>query len=140
MGARGRKSGTELATVAPVGVVHRPEPPLELTPEQSDAWCRIVDAMPADWFSAENHPLLKQYVRAEVEARRISQLIDQECARDDLDVSAYIELLKAQNQQSTVLKTLAASMRLAQQARYGARSSDTARGKGRTVRRPWESD
>lgn len=140
MGARGRKSATDLALRGAVGVVQRPDAPLDLTPEQSEVWNRVVDAMPADWFSPENHPLLSQYCRHVVDARRIAQLIDQECARSDLDVGEYDRLLKMQHQQSSALKALAASMRLAQQAKYNAQSAATADKRGKTVRRPWESD
>ena len=139
MQQRGRKSAVALATGSLVTRQARPSVPLELTPEQGDEWQRIVDAMPADWFSVENEPLLIQYVRHRIEARRIAQLIDQTCAADELDVPAYTELLKAQNRETASIKAMAASMRLSQQAKYGARAADTAARK-RTVARPWESD
>jgi hypothetical protein len=135
---RGKKSATAIAVKAVVSLQSRPEPPVELTAEQGDVWQAIVDALPADWFSTENHPLLIQYVRHTIEARRVAQLIDQECARGDLDTLAYLELLKAQRNESTALKTLAASMRLAQQARYGARGAEGASRRSKTVKRPWE--
>lgn len=137
MGTRGRKSSTELTTPGAVTLIERPAAPLDLTPEQAEEWQAIVDALPADWFQRENYPLLAQYVRHVIDARRIAQLIDQECARADMDVAAYTELLKAQRQETAALKTLAASMRMAQQAKYNAQSAATKR--GRTVSRPWES-
>lgn len=140
MGARGRKSSTELAARGAVALVERPDAPLDLTPEQAEEWQQIVDSLPADWFNRENFPLLAQYCRHVVDARRIAQLIDQECARKDMDVAAYTELLKSQRQETAALKTLAASMRLAQQAKYNAQSAATAGKRGRTVSRPWESD
>ena len=140
MGQRGRKSSEAFAVAAPVVVQARPAPPLELTAEQADVWQSIVDSMPADWFSTENHPLLIQYVRHTIEARRLAQLIDQECAREELSVGMYVELLKAQRAETTALKVLAASMRLAQQAKYGPRAASTASKRGGTTRRPWESD
>lgn len=141
MGARGRKPAHEVALAERgVALVSRPDPPLDLTPEQSDEWNKVVDALPADWFQGENHPLLIQYCRHIVDARRIAQLIDQECSREELDIPAYAELLRAQRQESAALKTLAASMRLAQQSKYNALSAGTA-GKNRAkTRRPWESD
>lgn len=139
MRQRGRKSSSELAIAAPVGVVARPDAPAELTPEQSDVWAQIVDAMPADWFPAESHPLLMQYVRHTVEARRIAQLIDQECARAETDVAAYIELLKAQKSETAALKTMATALRVSQQTRRTPGVAGT-KSQNRTVKRPWESD
>ena len=139
MGSRGRKSTTELVTPSgAVAVIVRPKAPLDLTPEQADVWATITDTMAADWFSPENFPLLAQYCRHTIEARRVAQLIDQECARPDLEVGAYGDLLKLQRQETAALKTLAASMRLAQQARYGAQTSATSKKNAGTVRRPWE--
>lgn len=111
---------------------------MDLTPEQAEEWAAIVDSLPADWFSRENFVLLAQYCRHAIDARRLAQLIDQECSRKELDVAAYSELLKAQRQETAALKTLAASMRLSQQAKYNAQSAATAKRRGGTVSRPWE--
>lgn len=137
MKQRGRKSGGELATVGAVHVDRRPEPPVDLTPEQSDIWAMVVGALPADWFPAESWPLLAQYCRHTIEARRIAQLIDQECARPDLDVATYAELLKLQKAETTALKAMAASMRISQQSRRTDNAAATA-AKNRTISRPWE--
>lgn len=137
MKQRGRKSAGELAIASPVTVQPRPEAPVELTPEQADVWQSVVDALPADWFPAETHPLLAQYCRHTVEARRIGQLIDQECARAEMDVAAYAELLKMQRQETSALKAMASAMRLSQQSSRRDDNSGTAK-KNRTVKRPWE--
>jgi hypothetical protein len=110
-----------------------------LTPEQSDVWQQVVDALPADWFPRETWPLLSQYCRHTIDARRVSQLIDQECAKPDLDVGAYGELLQMQRQETGALKVLAASMRLAQQSARTDGSAGTAK-RGRTTKRPWEAE
>jgi len=139
MGTRGRKSGAALATVAKVALVERPQPALDLTPEQADIWVDITNSMPADWFTAENFPLLAQYCRHVVSARKVAQLIDLECAREEVDTKALTELLAAECKQSASLKALAASMRLAQQSRYGDGVANTAKKRAVTVKRPWES-
>lgn len=139
MGTRGPKSGSEVATMGMVALVNRPDAPLDLTPEQSDAWREIVDALPADWFSKENHPLLAQYCRHVVSARRVAQLIDAECSKADVDIKSYTDLLAAETKQTAALRALAASMRLAQQSRYETRGAATASKRGKTVKRPWES-
>jgi hypothetical protein len=141
MSQRGKRSVTALS--APVGdgataLVRRPSPPLDLTPEQSDVWQQVVDALPADWFPRETWPLLSQYCRHTIDARRIGQLIDQECAKPDLDVGGYGELLKMQRQETGALKILAASMRLAQQSARTDGAAATAKKGVCTVKRPWE--
>lgn len=140
MGTRGRKSGAEIATAGAVALIERPTSPLELTPEQSDEWVKIVNSMPADWFSPENHALLMQYCRHVVNARRLAQLIDQECARDEVSQKNLCDLMAAEHKQSSAMKALAASMRLSQQSKYNAQSASTAsKRSGKTVKRPWES-
>ena len=130
---------------APVGegtkaLVRHPAPPLDLTPEQSDVWQQVVAALPAGWFPRETWPLLSQYCRHTIDARRIGQLIDQKCAKPDLDVGAYGELLQMQRQETGALKVLAASMRLAQQSARTDGAAATAKKGARTVKRPWEAE
>lgn len=142
MKQRGRKSSAALAVrPAAVQTIERPEPPLDLTPEQVDVWNEIVSTMPADWFGSETHPLLVQLCRHTVDARCLAQLIDQERSkRDGFDPGIYVELLKAQQRESATIKALSTSMRLAQQSRYGARGADGARGRVNTVTPPWHDE
>ena len=59
MGIRGPQSHAALA-VAPVSdlrLVARPEPPEDLTENQSAEWRAIVGRLPADWFQRETHGL-----------------------------------------------------------------------------------
>lgn len=119
-------------------VIRRPDPPLELTPEESNEWSRVVQAMPADWFSPESFPLLMQYCRHTVSARRVSQLIDQEIARDEVDMNALDKLMQMQARETSALKAMAASMRLSQQASYSARGAGGVKERRSTVKRPWE--
>ena len=95
----------------------------------------------ASWqsFSPENYPLLSQYCRHIVNARHTAQLIDQECSSPEMDVRQYMELLGAQHKQTAALKALAASMRLAQQAKYDTQKSAVAQKRVGTVKRPWEN-
>lgn len=138
MGKRGPISIADQSTAPSVELVQRPPAPLDLTPEQGDVWVDVVSSMPADWFSIENFPLLSQYCRHVVEARRIAQLIDEECVREEMNMATYAELLKMQRQESAALKTLAASMRLAQQSKYNAQSAATADKSAKKRKRPWD--
>lgn len=137
MRQRGKQSAADAETTA-VTVVRRPDAPLDLTPDETDVWCEITDAMPADWFQRETWPLLGQYCRHTIAARRLGQLIDNEMSRDPIEWPILKEMLAAQAKETAALKALAASMRLSQQSTWNAKSGDTAKAK-RTVKRLWES-
>ncbi len=141
MGARGRRSASEIATQASaaLSVVRRPDAPLDLTPEEADVWCETVEALPADWFPRETWPLLRQWCRHTITARRVSQLIDAAASRDEVQVGEVCGLLAMQAKETAALKALAASMRLSQQASYSARGAGGEKSRRATVKRPWES-
>mgnify|MGYP000513008396 CR=1 FL=1 len=138
---RGRKAPN--SAMVPVGVsaaVQRPAAPLDLMPEESDEWARMVDAMPADWFPPETWNLLSQHCRHVVQARRISQLLDQAMARDELDIAEIDKLLTMQKRETEAMRGLSASMRTSQQASYSARGAAGAKGKRPAKQpRPWET-
>src|SRR5687767_4176132 len=96
MRQRGRKGIAQTDMAGALTVVSRPDAPLELTPEETEEWHAIVDALPADWFQRETWPLLVQFCRHTVAARRIAQLIDAEMAKVDLPVMFLKELLTMQ--------------------------------------------
>ncbi len=145
MRQRGRQSLAALASpggqlAGATTLLERPAPPLDLTPEETDEWVAVVDALPADWFPRETHALLRQYVRHTVTARRVAQMIDAEMAREALDVAALDKMLGMQARETAALKAMAAAMRLAQQSARTDGSAGTAKRGARTVKRPWESD
>ena len=139
MRQRGKISASALEVPGAVAVVQRPAAPLDLTPEETDVWTETVDAMPADWFPRETWPLLRQWCRHTVTARRVSQLIDAECAREEVDLGALDKLHKMQAKETAALKAMAASMRLSQQASYSARGAGGEKGRRATAKRPWEA-
>lgn len=141
MTQRGRKRPGTLTVPADAQVVRedRPEPPLDLTPEQSDEWTAIVEALPANWFKRESFPLLSQLCRHVVEARRIAQLIDHECSRDETDITEYERLLKMQQRESTVIKAMSASLRVSPQSTLDAEKGMRRKAKREPVKRIWES-
>lgn len=142
MGTRGKTSAAALeiasAGAQAVSVIRRPEAPLDLTPEESDVWLETVEAMPADWFPRETFPLLRQWCRHTVTARRVSQMIDTAAAREELNVGEMKELLGMQAKETAALKALGASMRLSQQASYSARGAGGEKGRRSPMKRPWE--
>jgi hypothetical protein len=137
MRQRGRKGIAQEGTAVALTIVQRPEAPLDLTPDETDEWHAVVDALPADWFPRETWPLLAQFCRHTVAARRIAQLIDAEMSKTDMPIMFLKELLTMQRGETAALKALAASMRLSQQSTWNAKSGDTAKSK-RTVKRLWE--
>jgi hypothetical protein len=138
MGERGRKSVSELLAPAAVGavqVVPRPEPPYELEDEAAAVWRATVDALPADWFGAETHPVLTQYCRHVVAAGRLSQLIRQIEGADQLDIKSYDAALKMHEREGRAMSSLATRLRITKQAT----ASEKAKKPPQKFDRPWNS-
>jgi hypothetical protein len=123
-------------TVSPVGlsVIERQRPPHDLTDEETVVWASVVETEPADWFSPSTVPLLAQYCRHVVHARRIGELIERATSDPDLDVKDYDRLLKMQERESRAIASLATKMRVAQQSTRNDRLNK----KTGPARKPWE--
>ena len=129
---RGRRSAASLLMVpAAVEQFPRQRPPAELSREQAAVWNAIVRAEPADWFSAPTRPVLVQYCRHIVAARRAAEMIKaleasiaEMFAADGANQFAitlsaseeFDRLLKMQERESRVIASLATKMRITQQA------------------------
>ena len=140
MGSRGRKSATNLGVVH--GILQRPEPPEELTPEQAAEWRAVVRRLPVHFFPREIWPLLCAYCRHVTYARHIAGLIEDAHKGDLTDGAAlmrYNRLLGAQERQSNALMGLATKMRISNQARYTPQAAATQAKGSITGRKPWES-
>jgi hypothetical protein len=135
MGLRGRVSAAslEVAKVAPVEKVQRPDAPYDLTDEQTEEWWAVVNRLPAEWFPRETHGVLSQYCRHVVAARRVAQLVAACEKQQELDVAQYDQLLKMQEREGRALSSLATRLRITQQATM----SEKAR-KPSAVKKPWE--
>ena len=136
MGTRGRTSGAALSVISSQGIetIRRPEPPNELTDEQSDEWRAVVTRLPADWFPRETHAMLAQYCRHVVGARRVAQLVGQIEAAKEFDLDAYDKALKMQEREGRAISSLATRMRISQQATVRAEKAR----KPSQVKKPWE--
>lgn len=143
MQKRGRKStaSLQIATASRIQTIERPNCPHDLNDEESEVWFTVVNRLPADWFPDETHPILSQYCRATVQARRVAELIEQ--ATSDIDpetksptltVAAYDRLLKMQVRQSASIAMLATKMRISQQATTNHRGNK----KQVSPKKPWE--
>jgi hypothetical protein len=135
MGARGRKSAASLAVIGPGGIqtVRRPDPPADLTVEQAKEWRAVVNRLPAEWFPRETHGLLAQYCRHVIRARRLAQAIEVAEGRDEFDFKEWRDLLRAEEEQSRAIASLATKMRLSQQSLY-----DKTTKRGPQADKPWE--
>lgn len=135
MGVRGRQGSAEIAVIGPNGIetVSRPHAPNDLTEEQAEEWREIVNRMPADWFPRETHPMLAQYCRHVVRARRLAQLLDKVESSEEFDVKEYRDLLRSEEEQSRALASLATKMRISQQTTY-----DKSKKKPSSNRKLWE--
>lgn len=137
MGARGRTSSAELSVVSGgvITAIRRPDPPAELTDEQAAEWRAVVNRLPADWFQRETYPLLAQYCRHVVAARRVSQLIANHEEGETFSVEDYDRLLKMQEREGRAISSLATRMRISQHATY-----DKKRKKPIEASRPWKDE
>lgn len=135
MAKRGRVSAAALAIAGPVGLTKRPSAPHDLTDEETEVWFAVVNRLPADWFPAETQPLLSQYARHAVQARRVAELIEQCAGSKSLEIADYDRLLKMQERESRALASLAVKMRISQSTTY-----DKSKKKGPTISlKPWET-
>ncbi len=135
MGARGKQSGASLAVVGTHGItaVDRPGPPDELTREQSEEWVKVVNAMPAEWFSDETHASLIQYCRHVTESRWIARQIDELKREDDFDWAQYNELCKMQQRETSSIERVKRGMRLTHQSKYSKEKK-----RGTPKKKPWD--
>lgn len=150
MQQHGRKSAASLAVVTAEGLaeIRRPEPPQELTDEQSHEWRSVVNRLPAEWFPRETHGMLAQYCRHIVAARRVAQMIEtleDELAKAAEDGTSKADillqsaktmdrLLKMQEREGRAISSLATRMRISQQS-----TLDRERKKPtKSAKRPWE--
>jgi len=61
MKQRGRKGTLKLASVTPLSVVERPEPPEDLSELEARIWREAIGGMRAAWISPVAYALLKGY-------------------------------------------------------------------------------
>lgn len=137
MGQRGRKSVASLTVIGPARIetIERQRPPHELHDEEVEVWAAVVSVQPADWFDASNVPLLTQYCRHVIQAKRLAQLIERATSDPALSVGDYDKLLKMQDRESKAISSLATKMRISQQATTNHRGNK----KPTAARKPWES-
>lgn len=131
MRQRGRKSAAALRLVASNDDADRPVGPRSLTSEQLVIWDATVAALPSDWFSPENLPLLEQYCVLIDRTRAVNKKMNTE----KIGTQLYFRLLSLEQKFARSIAMLATKMRIAQQSTY-----DKSRRKGAKDMKPdWET-
>jgi hypothetical protein len=137
MNQRGRKGSNVVplpgceASAAPG---HLPEPPADLTKAEREVWRTVVATKPAEWFSADIHPLLADYCTACVQQAAARKVLNSCKKAGVLEKAAAV---KAFDLLAKLKLSLATKMRLTQQSRYTPQASATAARRAAGAR-PWE--
>lgn len=166
MNSRGQSGMYNQRRVAEAQVVPgtRIAPPPELNQAESVIWRTIVERLPADWFTAENTPLLKELCRHIGHADALSQDIASVRAEladlaglslDDLAAAemsladrakavkaataGYHALLRLHAFQTEQIGNLSTKMRLSQQTRLAPAVSRAKADQTPTGPKPWQN-
>ena len=124
MRKRGRQSAAALAISAATIEAYARQPlPPELTGEEAETYLGIVNSHPAEWFEPACVPLLVQYCRHVVQARRIAEVLERVVGQRETQMGFYAELLKQARAESHVLATLATKLRLTPASRRNDRGN-----------------
>jgi hypothetical protein len=114
---RGRPSAGDLTAPAlDLGATRRQPLPPELHGDEAEAFLLIVNSEEAGWFSPASVPLLTQYCRHIVQARRLAELMEKAVGDPETTFEYYERLLKEQRGESAALVTLATKLRLSPQS------------------------
>ena len=138
MGSRGRKAAVDLELIDPrkIEILDRPKPPHELNDEEAEVWHSTVMSEAADKFPVSTHPLLVQFCRHVVQARRVAEMLEANIDQPDFELKDWKSLLIMQNKQSSIIAALAVKMKISQSATVNHRGN-----KKRTLtRKPWQTE
>lgn len=119
---RGRKSAAELMA-SPIEAYGRQPLPPELSGEEAEVFLAIVNSHPAEWFEPASVPLLVQYARHIVQARRVAELLEKAVGKPKTRWDYYAALLKQQRAESAALASLATKLRLTPSSRRNDRGN-----------------
>jgi hypothetical protein len=121
--------------------LQRPEPPEELTAEETIEWREVVGRLPPDWFGRESFALLVQHCRSVVKARLIARLIDglrRASPEADLDLTTLDKLMMMADRESRAISSLSTRMRLSQHSRTQATPARRKASDPNASRKPWQ--
>jgi hypothetical protein len=115
MKQRGRPS-PNLVALRPVETLPRLPAPPELSADEAGVFRDVMNSSEGGWFTQANLPLLVQYCRHTIAARRLAELIERAIGQPNTDWGYFASLLTQQRGESALLSTLATKMRLCQQS------------------------
>jgi hypothetical protein len=142
MRQHGRKSPAAQATVIVGEFGKRPEPPAELTARQAEIWRETAASEPVEFFAtAAQRGLLADYCRHREAAENVSAVIDRfnpEWLKNSEGVKQYQALSRIREVETRAAMSMARSLRLTNQSRYGHRAAHTAAANAAKGPRPWE--
>lgn len=142
MGARGRKSITELESAPLKLVPRRPlQPPRGMPRAQRAIWREVVSSFALDFFAEVDRPLLTAYCHAAVQTERLAAalerdgvLIDTAQGRKAIHPASY-----GLSNATAVLCRLGTKLRICPSSRYRADTTATrATSRPTTNRKPWQ--
>lgn len=133
MGARGPKSAKSLETsTGNVVSIDRPRPPKSLLPDEVEEWKRIVNAHPAETFTAGRDSLLASFCRQVAAERREAAILNEILSADDFDETAYERCSKRIERASRSISSLSVRLGFAYSTSYDKRKP------AKTGKKPWE--
>jgi hypothetical protein len=134
MGNRGRPSAASILSEATrIESMERPRPPHDLSDEEVEIWVKVAASQTPDWFTDANLPLLAQYCRHSVQARRMAELIEKATGNNKLSIQDYGRLLTMQHRETRIMIMLATKLRVTQQSLINHRAN-----KKSVSKKPWE--
>jgi phage terminase small subunit len=120
--------GLVSSKVATLTIKQAPEPPAALSKREAAVWREITAALPADWFSPPDLPLLFAYVS--VVARH--EMVAERCRTAEPTVEnvrtgmeVVNPIFRLQDMLSRQIASLATKLRLAQSSRWSESSAAT---------------
>jgi hypothetical protein len=126
-------------------------PPDELREVERTIWCAITARMPADWFTADISPMLKQFCRhiaqadelqVELEALRQTLAVLRASSEPDKELISEVKqeshvLLRLHANESDRIANIGTKLRLTNQSRYQPKAGGVQ--ETRAGPRPWEN-
>jgi hypothetical protein len=128
---RGRKSpdaGTEFQVAALLPGA-RPDPPEDLTAEQSLVWYAVVDRMPPNWFSPDLFPMLCQLCVHVTNSKALAAELaafERSLLADESGLIRFDRLTRIHEREGRAASALMTRLRLTPQSRYNAAVAATA--------------
>ena len=135
-----RKSAAALSVLPPPRT-RRPEPPDELSEEETVEWKAVVDRLPPEWFPKETHQVLVAYCRHVVRGRMVARWIKSfrdEYLRMEGGVDRIDKLFAMGERESKTITMLATRMRITQQSRWQPSTAHSRSSDGKASETQWQ--